>query len=106
MNLPDKKVISMRIDGRFHKIANPRRSHRDLWSTLTAPIGTIRDRLRMIQLVMSVRRGALSRIFQKQDMPTMEFLRSKGFSEKISQRFLKPFFAGVCLDPEIRASGC
>jgi phytoene dehydrogenase-like protein len=62
------------------------------------------DRLKMIQLALNVRRGTPSRIFQKQDMPTMEFLRSKGFSEKIIQRFLKPFFAGVCLDPEIRAS--
>jgi phytoene dehydrogenase-like protein len=94
----------IRINGRFHHIADPRRHPRDLRSTLTAPIGTIRDRLRMIQLVMNVRRGAPSRIFQKQDMPTMEFLRLKGFSEKIIQRFLKPFFAGVCLDPEIRAS--
>jgi len=94
----------IRIEGRFHKIADPRRHPRDLRSTLTAPIGTIRDRLRMIQLVMNVRRGTPSRIFQKQDMPTMEFLRSKGFSEKMIQRFLKPFFAGVCLDPEIRAS--
>jgi len=94
----------IRIDGRFYKIADPRRYPRGLWHTLSAPIGTIRDRLRMIQLVMNVRRGAPSRIFQKQDMPTMEFLRLKGFSEKIIQRFLKPFFAGVCLDPEIRAS--
>ena len=58
----------------------------------------------MIRLALDVRRGTPSRIFQKQDMPTMEFLRSKGFSEKIIQRFLKPFFAGVCLDPEINAS--
>ena len=73
-------------------------------STLSAPIGTMADRLRMIRLALNVRRGTPSRIFQKQDMPTMEFLRSKGFSEKIIQRFFKPFFAGVCLDPEINAS--
>jgi phytoene dehydrogenase-like protein len=94
----------IRIDGRFHKIADPRRYPRDLWRTLSAPIGTMADRLRMIRLALNVRRGTPSRIFQKQDMPTMEFLRTKGFSEKIIQRFLKPFFAGVCLDPEINAS--
>ena len=94
----------IRIDGRFHKIADPRRHPRDLWRTLSAPIGTMADRLRMIRLSLDVRWGTPSRIFQKQDIPTMEFLRSKGFSEKIIQRFLKPFFAGVCLDPEINAS--
>ena len=94
----------IRIDERFHKIADPRRHPRDLWRTLSAPIGTMADRLRMIRLSLDVRWGTPSRIFQKQDIPTMEFLRSKGFSEKIIQRFLKPFFAGVCLDPEINAS--
>ena len=94
----------IRIDERFHKIADPWRYPRELWHTLSAPIGTMADRLRMIRLTLNVRRGTPSRIFQKQDMPTMEFLRSKGFSEKIIQRFLKPFFAGVCLDPEINAS--
>ena len=32
------------------------------------------------------------------------FLRTKGFSKKIIQRFFKPFFAGVSLDPDIEAS--
>ncbi len=94
----------IRVDGRFHKIADPRRCPRYLWHSLSAPIGSMADRLRMIRLSLNVRRETPSRIFQKQDMPTMEFLRLKGFSEKIIQRFLKPFFAGVCLDPEIRAS--
>jgi phytoene dehydrogenase-like protein len=37
-------------------------------------------------------------------MPTIDFLRAEGFSEKIIQRFFKPFFAGICLDHEIRVS--
>jgi phytoene dehydrogenase-like protein len=94
----------IRMDGKFFRVADPRRRPRDLWSTLTAPIGTLGDRLRMIRLALDVRRGTTSRIFKNLDTPTMEFLRSKGFSEKIIQRFFKPFFAGVCLDPEIRAS--
>lgn len=94
----------IRIDGKFHKIADPRRHPRDLWRTLSAPIGTMADRLRMIRLALNVRRGTPSRIFQIPDMPTMEFLRSKGFSKRIIHRFFKPFFAGVCLDPDIEAS--
>ncbi len=94
----------VRIEGKFHRIADPRRQARDLWSTLTAPIGTAADRLRMVQLALNVRRGSASRIFEKPDMPTLDFLKTKGFSKKIIQRFFKPFFAGVCLDPEIQAS--
>jgi phytoene dehydrogenase-like protein len=58
----------------------------------------------MVQLALNVRRGSTSRIFERPDMPTLDFLRAKGFSKKIIQRFFKPFFAGVCLDPEIKAS--
>ena len=94
----------IRTDGRFHRIADPRRRPRDLWSTLAAPIGTLGDRLRMARLALNVRRGDPSRIFEKPDLPTMKFLRSKGFSKRIIDRFFKPFFAGVCLDPDIEAS--
>jgi phytoene dehydrogenase-like protein len=94
----------IRIDGRFHRIADPRRHPRDLLSTLTAPIGTLGDRLRMARLALNVRRGSSDGIFEKPDMPTIEFLRSNGFSKRIINRFFKPFFAGVCLDPDIKAS--
>ena len=94
----------VRIEDKFHRIADPRRHPQALWSTLTAPIGTAADRLRMVQLALEVRRGSTSRIFEKPDIPTLDFLRAKGFSQKIIQRFFKPFFAGVCLDPEIQAS--
>ena len=94
----------IRIDGKFHRVADPGRRIKDLWSTLSAPIGTLGDRLRMVRLALNVRRETPSRIFQNPDGPTIEFLRSEGFSEKIIQRFFKPFFAGVCLDPEIRTS--
>jgi len=94
----------VRIDGRFHRIADPRRHPRDLWSTLAAPIGTMGDRLRTARLALNVRRGSSDGIFEKPDMPTIEFLRSRGFSNRIINRFFKPFFAGVCLDPDIKAS--
>jgi protoporphyrinogen oxidase len=34
----------------------------------------------------------------------MEFLKAEGFSETIIRHFFVPFFGGVCLDPQIRAS--
>ena len=94
----------IRIEGRFFRVADPRRRPRDLLSTLKAPIGSLEDRLRILQLARSVRQTTVAGIFQRPDMPAVTFLRNVGFSEKIIQRFFKPFFAGVCLDPEIRAS--
>ena len=94
----------IRAEGKFHVIADPRRHPRDLLSTLTAPIGTLGDRLRMARLAFNVRRRSIDVIFEKPDMLTIEFLRSNGFSKRIINRFFKPFFAGVCLDPDIKAS--
>jgi len=102
--MPFAPGAMIRIDDRFFRIADPRRCPRDLFSTLKAPIGTMADRLRILQLAREVRQTAVADIFHLPDMPTTEFLRVKGFSEKIIQRFFKPFFAGVCLDPEIGAS--
>jgi phytoene dehydrogenase-like protein len=94
----------VRVNGKFHRIADPARRPRELWSTLTAPIGTMGDRLKLLRLTQKVRRKSPSEIFQDQDMTTLEFLNSRGFSERMIQRFWTPFFAGVCLDPGIEAS--
>jgi phytoene dehydrogenase-like protein len=94
----------IRVAGKFMRVSDPRRRPRDIWSSLTAPVGTFADRLRMIRMASSARRGSVSNLFQSQDMTTLEFLRSQGISEKMIERFFKPFFGGVCLDPTIQTS--
>jgi phytoene dehydrogenase-like protein len=94
----------IRVAGKFYRVSDPRRRLRDIWSTLTAPIGSFADRLRMGRLASNARRGSVSDLFQRSDMTTLEFLRSKRVSERMIQRFFKPFFGGVCLDPDIQAS--
>jgi phytoene dehydrogenase-like protein len=94
----------IRADGKFWRVSDPKRRPQDIWSTLTAPIGTFADRVRMIRMVFDARRGSVSRLFQSPDMTTLEFLRARKVSEEMIERFFKPFFGGVCLDPEIEAS--
>jgi phytoene dehydrogenase-like protein len=94
----------VRLEGRFFRLADPRRRLKDFFSTLAAPIGTLSDRMRVIRLARHLKQSSVPAIFNAPDMPTIDFLREQGFSEKIIQRFFKPFFAGVCLDPDIKAS--
>jgi phytoene dehydrogenase-like protein len=49
----------IRIEGKFFRISDPRRRPQDLLSTLKAPIGTLRDRLRILQLVRNVRQTSV-----------------------------------------------
>ncbi|WP_419664166.1 FAD-dependent oxidoreductase [Desulfosarcina variabilis] len=43
-------------------------------------------------------------LFRQPETTAMAFLRAQGFSAKMIDRFMVPFFGGVCLDPTIRAS--
>jgi phytoene dehydrogenase-like protein len=96
--------VMIRIRGRFFTIADPRRMPRYLLSSATAPFGTLRDRLRLCYLGHQVSRGPLGSLFKTPEMTAMDFLQARGFSATMIERFFRPFFGGVCLDPQIRAS--
>jgi phytoene dehydrogenase-like protein len=94
----------LRIRGRFYTLADPMRRPRKLVETLTAPIGGWRDRLRLLRLTRRVSRGSLESLFLQPESTAMDFLKAEGFSATMINRFFVPFFGGVCLDPQIRAS--
>jgi phytoene dehydrogenase-like protein len=96
--------VMIRVNRRFYRISDPLRCPGDLWQTLTAPIGNFMDRLRVARLAWELRNTPTDKIFEKPDMPTPDFLRSRGFSDRMIRRFFTPFFAGACLDPDIQAS--
>ncbi len=93
-----------RIGGRFHAVADPRRAPRYVIQTLAAPIGTWGDRLRMVRLNRRLAWTGPEEILRAPDILTPKFLKREGFSELMVKRFFKPFFSGVCLDPEIQVS--
>ena len=96
--------VIIRADDQFYCMADPRRMPKYLKATLRAPIGTFSDRLKLLRLSRRVSRGSLAGLFQQPATKTIDFLRTTGFSDPMIQRFFKPFFSGVCLDPQIRVS--
>ena len=94
----------IRTNEKFYTIADPRRRPQNLWSTATAPIGTMGDRLRMIKLASKLQRARVTDFFKSTDKTTIDFLRDEGFSHQIIERFFRPFFSGISLDPEIEVS--
>ena len=89
--------VAVRVDRKLFYISDPIRRPQDLCSTLTSPIGTISDRLRILQLFIENKFRGSTGIFKSNDTSTIEFLKSYHFSDRIIERFFKPFFAGVCL---------
>lgn len=96
-------VVIRRGNG-FYTLADPRRHPRYFRETVTAPVGTTMDRLRMLKLARKVCRTSPERLFKEPQSPAMDFLKARGFSEEMIRSFFVPFFGGVCLDPRIRAS--
>ncbi len=91
-------------DDRLYTLADPRRCPKYFWETMTAPVGTLADRLRMLKLARKVCRASDESLFQEPESTAVAFLKASGFSEKMIRSFFNPFFGGVCLDPQIRAS--
>lgn len=88
----------------FRTVGDPIRSPRDLPSTVFAPIGSIADKLRLLKLIVSVRRGSVPDLLRRPDSSTRAELERLGFSPRFIKRFFEPLFAGIQLDPDLDVS--
>ncbi len=88
----------------FQRVGDPLRRPRDLLPTATARIGTLADKLRVLGLRASVRRGSVPDLLRRPDESTFDRLRELGFSMTIIERFFRPLFAGIQLDPDLEVS--
>ncbi len=91
-------------DGRFRALVDPWRRPGKAWAALHSGIGSFRDKLRIAHLRAEVRRGPLEAIFRRPETSTRERLRGAGFSSEMVEAFLRPLFAGILLDHDLRAS--
>lgn len=92
------------FEGSFHTVGDPLRRPLDLPATLLSPIGSFADKLRILRAVVSVRRGSVPDLLRRPETSTAERLASLGFSDRIVERFFRPLFAGIQLDPELEVS--
>lgn len=96
--------VVIRYDGTFHQIADPRNHPGSLFSTVTAPIGTIGDRFRLLRLIRSVTKKSMAEIFEEKEETAIDFLKRGGFSDSFVNSFFVPFFAGATLERSLNAS--
>ena len=94
----------VRIDGRFRTVGDPLRRPADLPATIAAPVGSLADKLRLLRLIASVRRGSARDLLHRRDMSTADRLRLAGFSDRFIDSFMRPLFAGIQLDPDLEVS--
>jgi phytoene dehydrogenase-like protein len=94
----------VRTDGRFARVADPFRRPAEALRTLVSGVATPMDALRIARLRRRVARGSPQALLEGVSRETLETLRAEGFSERIIERFFRPFLGGVLLDRELRSS--
>ena len=85
-------------------IGDPLRNWKILIPTLMSDIGSIADKLKILKLNIQLKFKSLEEIFASPEKTTQEYLVEFGFSSKIIERFFKPFFTGIFLEPDLRTS--
>lgn len=92
----------IRTRGRFVEMSDPWRRPARLFTTLFNGIGTLADRLRLARLRWTV---CTQQDDSGPDSSTADFLNHTcGFSPDLIQRFFRPWFAGVFLEPALATS--
>jgi phytoene dehydrogenase-like protein len=89
------------VDDRRHRVGDPRRRPQDAVSTLRAPIGSLRDKVRIGLLVAGVATLPPGRLLERPDVSTLDALRAAGVSDTAIDRFFRPFLSGVLLETEL-----
>lgn len=92
------------FDGEMHRVGDPIRDPSQLVNTAKAPIGSVLDKARILAFRRAVNKGTLEDLWNREDTTALARLTDAGFSETIIERFLRPLFAGITLDPELGSS--
>ncbi|MBT8284576.1 MAG: NAD(P)-binding protein, partial [Flavobacteriaceae bacterium] len=90
--------------GKTITLGDPSRHFPFLWPTIISGVANLRDIYLLWSLHRSVQHQTDEDIFSSEEMPTIEFLRNKGFSNRIIDKFFKPFFTGIFLETELQTS--
>jgi len=82
------------------RVADPRRQPRYVLQTLFTPVGTLRDKFRLLPLFLYLVTKDVSSIFEDEEQDTLSILKNGyGFSDKMISEFFEPFLVGIYLCP-------
>lgn len=94
----------IRYHNQFHTVGDPFRNPSLWFSGIFSKIGTLKDKMRTLQLKLQVLGMTEAQIFQLPEQTTLDFLNTYGFSDAYIQAFFKPFFGGVFLEASLQTS--
>lgn len=90
-------------EGQF-EIADPFRRPTATFATIFAPVGSLKDKINTFFLKNKLIKISIPNIFRQPEIETISQLRNYGFSQKMIDRFYKPFFSGIFLENDLKTS--
>jgi len=96
--------VLLRIDDEFHRFSDPFNDPAQLASTLNAPIGTTRDKARLMRFLRTASRGSVDSIWRGVGTTAIYKLESDRFSSTMIDRFFRPLVAASTFEPELQTS--
>lgn len=103
---PFQAGANVRLGNRWSTVVDPLRESG--WSivsgafqTALSPVATIADKIRLGNWKRASAQRSVQEILARRGTTSRDYLRELGFSERIIERFFRPFFGGVFLDPEL-----
>lgn len=89
----------------FTEMPNPLREPLGVFKALTAPIGSLGDKMRLVELMRDVNEVTRAEdFFKDDDTSTLHYLQNYGWSQEMIVNFFRPFFGGVFLENELETS--
>jgi phytoene dehydrogenase-like protein len=102
---PFARAVLVWYGGRFHRFADPRSEPLAAAKSLFNPVGSVRDKLRMVRLFWEIDRGSLEKQFAMDERPTLDLLRWNGrFSRAMIDRLFRPLCGAFCLEKQLSTS--
>ncbi len=92
--------------GKRTTLTDPLRDHNvgDVLTAAVTPAATLLDKMRTLLLSLQLRSQPIEQVLAGKDCTTMEYLRQRGFSERIIDTFFRPFYGGIFLDRTLQTS--
>lgn len=90
--------------GRLHLVADPFRRPLRALASLFNPVGTLADKLHVLDLRQQSEAGTLEDVWHRRQKSSEVYLRDVGFSEDMLESFLRPFFSGIFLERALTTS--
>ena len=94
----------VRTEGAFHRVADPTQEMMDALRSVTSPVGSVADKLRVAVLRKRLGGRPPEALLVEPAGTTREELQDSGFSPQMMERFFRPFLGGVLLDPTLQVS--